>query len=109
MSKELRRSRRISFERGKSVQIMGIDGTWRRQCLLLDVSDDGALLTIEGSAAGLDLKEFFMLLSSTGLAFRKCRLVRINGDQIGVEFLKPESKKKSPSRMAKRQLAVGET
>lgn len=107
MSKDLRRSQRINFERGKDVQIMGIDGTWRRQCRLMDVSDDGALLTIEGSAAGLDLKEFFMLLSSTGLAFRKCRLVRVNGDQIAVEFLKPDDKKKSLSRTTRKQLAPG--
>jgi hypothetical protein len=35
----------------------------------------------------LDLKEFFLLLSSTGLAFRRCQLVRMDGDQIGVRFL----------------------
>ena len=102
MGKELRKSQRIDFERGVDVQIMGIDGTWRRHCRMMDVSEGGALLTIEGSAAGLDLKEFFLLLSSTGLAFRKCRLVRVNGDQIGVEFLKPETRKKSACSSARR-------
>ena len=80
MSKELRKNPRIEFDRGIDVQIMGIDGTWRRQCRMMDVSEKGALLTIVGSFAGLDLKEFFLLLSSTGLAYRKCKLVRVNGD-----------------------------
>lgn len=102
MSKELRKNPRIEFDRGVDVQIMGIDGTWRRQCRMLDVSENGALLTIVGSFAGLDLKEFFLLLSSTGLAYRKCKLVRVNGDQVGVSFLKPEVKRKSatPARRA---------
>jgi len=29
---------------------------------------------------GLALKEFFLLLSSTGLAYRRCRLDWVNGD-----------------------------
>lgn len=105
MGKELRKNQRIDFERGVNVQIMGIDGTWRRQCRMMDVSENGALLTIEGSAAGLDLKEFFLLLSSTGLAYRKCKLVRVNGDQIGVVFLRPEAKKKSACPSARRMVA----
>jgi hypothetical protein len=39
-----RRNERISFERGIDVQIMGIDGTWRRDCSLEDVSETGAKL-----------------------------------------------------------------
>jgi hypothetical protein len=84
-----RGSERIDFERGIPVQIMGIDGTWRRDCLMVDVSQTGARLLVEGAIDGLDLKEFFLLLSSTGLAYRRCRMVRLAGDQIGVEFLKP--------------------
>jgi hypothetical protein len=105
MGKELRKSQRIDFERGVNVQIMGIDGTWRRQCRMMDVSENGALLTIEGSVAGLDFKEFFLLLSSTGLAYRKCKLVRVNGDQIGVVFLRPEAKKKVACPSARRMVA----
>jgi PilZ domain len=92
---------RVDFERGILVYIMGIDGTWRRDCLMFDVSQSGARLSVEGSLEGLDLKEFFLLLSSTGLAYRRCRMVRLAGDQIGVEFLKPEkaaSKKRSLNR-----------
>ena len=82
-----RKSERVDFERGVPVYMMGIDGTWRRDCLMIDVSQTGARLLIEGSLQGLDLKEFFLLLSSTGLAYRRCRLVRVDGNQIGVAFL----------------------
>ena len=91
-----RKSDRVQFERGIPVYLMGIDGTWRRECKMIDVSQTGARLCIEGSFEGLDLKEFFLLLSSTGLAFRRCRMVRVAGDQIGVEFLaRDKAKKKS--------------
>jgi PilZ domain len=82
-----RKSGRVNFDRGIHAYIMGIDGTWRRDCIMIDVSQTGARLCIEGSIEGLDLKEFFLLLSSTGLAFRRCQLVRVAGDQIGVKFL----------------------
>jgi hypothetical protein len=96
-----RKSERVDFERGIHVSIMGIDGTWRRDCLMVDVSQTGARLSVEGSLEGLDLKEFFLLLSSTGLAYRRCRMVRLAGDQIGVEFLKRDkaaNKKTSAKR-----------
>jgi hypothetical protein len=82
-----RKSERVDFERGIPVYMMGIDGTWRRECLMVDVSQTGARLLVEGSLEGLDLKEFFLLLSSTGLAYRRCQLVRVDGSQIGVSFL----------------------
>ena len=96
-----RGSERVDFERGIRVRIMGIDGTWRRDCLMVDVSQTGARLSVEGAIDGLDLKEFFLLLSSTGLAYRRCRMIRLAGDQIGVEFLKPDkaaAKKQSLKR-----------
>lgn len=89
-----RGSSRVVFERGIAAQMMGIDGTWRRDCTMEDVSDTGAKLTIDGSVEGLHLKEFFLLLSSTGLAYRRCELAWVNGDQIGVNFLKPGNKNK---------------
>jgi hypothetical protein len=56
-------------------------------------------LTIDGgSVEGLHLKEFFLLLSSTGLAYRRCELSWVNGDQIGVNFLRPPDKKKRPNK-----------
>ncbi|WP_439395495.1 PilZ domain-containing protein [Bradyrhizobium sp. PMVTL-01] len=86
---------RVVFERGIPAQMMGIDGTWRRDCTMEDVSDSGAKLTIDdGSVEGLHLKEFFLLLSSTGLAYRRCELAWVNGDQIGVNFLEAGDRKK---------------
>jgi len=91
---ERRKGDRVVFERGFAAHMMGIDGTWRRNCVMEDVSETGAKLTVEGSVEGLHLKEFFLLLSSTGLAYRRCELAWVNGDQIGVNFLKQGDKKK---------------
>lgn len=91
---ERRSGERVAFEHGIPAQMMGIDGSWRRDCILEDVSETGAKLSIEGSVEGLHLKEFFLLLSSTGLAYRRCELSWVNGEQIGVNFLKPGDKKK---------------
>ena len=74
MVAERRKGERVIFERGISAHMMGIDGTWRRDCIMEDVSETGAKLTVEGSVEGLHLKEFFLLLSSTGLAYRRCEL-----------------------------------
>jgi hypothetical protein len=73
---------------------MGVDGTWRRSCLLLDASASGAKLEIEGAADVLQSKEFFLVLSSTGLAFRRCELIWVDGSQVGVKFIENEKGKK---------------
>jgi hypothetical protein len=87
---------RVTFSRGYDVRIMAIDGTWRRDCLLNVISDSDAVLTVEGSIQGLNLKEFFLLLSSTGLAYRRCELVRVNGAEMDVQFLTGRHGKKKP-------------
>ena len=97
-SGERRNDDRVTFERGIPASMMAIDGTWRRNCIMEDVSDAGAKLTVEGSVEGLHLKEFFLLLSSTGLAYRRCELTWVNGDQIGVGFIKQGSKKRSAQK-----------
>src|SRR5271154_1593105 len=94
----LRKHERVNFERGIDVFIMGIDGTWRRSCQMFDVSQTGARLHVKNSIEGLDLKEFFLLLSSTGLAYRRCKLVRVAGEEIGVEFLARENDKSNKKR-----------
>jgi hypothetical protein len=93
-----RKKPRVNFERGIRVYIMGIYGTWHRDCMMFDVSQTGARLCVEGSLEGLDLKEFFLLLSSTGHAYRRCNMVRVAGDQIGVQFLDKETAKKKPKK-----------
>lgn len=95
MKTDSRKTLRVAFERGFAVHMMAIDGTWRRNAVMEDVSESGAKLTVEGSVKGLHLKEFFLLLSSTGLAYRRCELAWVNGEQIGVTFLKQVSKKRA--------------
>lgn len=90
---EKRKSGRVVFERGYAAHMMAIDGTWRRPCKVEDVSETGAKLCVDGSIEGLPLKEFFLLLSSTGLAFRRCELAWVNGDTLGVIFKRAEAKK----------------
>ena len=77
--------------------MMAIDGTWHRDCLLIDVSDSGAQLAAEVS--GLSTEEFFLLLSSVGVpAFRRCRRAWVEGDRIGVWFDKKRLSGKLPER-----------
>ncbi len=83
---EKRAGPRVRFEHKVPAQMMAIDGTWRRECIIDNVSDGGARLTVFDANKGLQLTEFFLVLSSTGLAYRRCRLVWVNGDQIGVSF-----------------------
>jgi len=91
---EKRRAHRVVFEKGFAANMMAIDGTWRRPCAILDVSDTGAKLTIDGSVENIALKEFFLVLSSMGTAYRRCQLAWVNGNQVGVNFIKPSDKKK---------------
>lgn len=92
---EQRKAHRVVFERGFAANMMAIDGTWQRPCTMEDVSDTGAKLTVDGSIEGLPLKEFFLVLSTVGKAYRRCQLAWVNGDQVGVFFLKATGKKKS--------------
>ena len=95
MTEEKKVLDRVTFGRGYDVCIMAIDGTWRRDCLLQAISDNDAMLTVEGSIQGLNLKEFFLLLSSTGLAYRRCELVGVNGTEMEIQFLKSRAGKKA--------------
>ncbi len=94
MSGGQRQGKRVIFEKPVPAQLMAIDGTWRRGCSIDDVSDGGAKLTVGSSIEGLQLAEFFLVLSSTGLAYRRCQLSWVNGDQIGVIFLRHRATRK---------------
>ena len=87
----------VVFERGIDAYIMGIDGTWRCECTMDEVSEASAKLTINRSMDGMNLKEFFLVLSSTGLAFRRCQLERVNGNKISATFVSQKLKKKKQS------------
>ena len=107
VASERRKGERVTFERGIPAHMMGIDGTWRRDCTMEDVSESGAKLTVEGSVEGLHLKEFFLLLSSTGLAYRRCELVRVNGTDMDIQFLKGKHGKKRPGATSRDGELVG--
>jgi hypothetical protein len=79
---------RVTFDHPIPAHIMAIDGTWKRECIIKEVSEVGATLRVEGSVEGLSLKEFFLLLSATGLAYRRCQLDQINGIEMSVGFLR---------------------
>ena len=99
MSWNNRKSDRVQFQRPFPVTLMGVDGTWQRSCVLRDASSTGARIEINGSTDVLRAKEFFLVLSSTGLAFRRCELVWIDGATAGIRFLvnKPAQKKSQRS------------
>lgn len=90
-----RKAGRVHFEHRCLATIMGVDGTWRRSCAILDVSATGAKLEVEGSIDALKAQEFFLVLSSTGLAFRRCELVRVNGTQVGIHFITEKTRKRA--------------
>jgi hypothetical protein len=88
MVSDRRTTARVQFGRGYTAKIMSIDGTWQRDCKIADVSDTGAKLAVKGSITDIDMKEFFLVLTPSGNAHRRCSRVWLNGDEIGVRFLK---------------------
>ncbi|TFV73105.1 PilZ domain-containing protein [Bradyrhizobium frederickii] len=101
-----RKASRVKMDHRQPVNLMGSDGTWRRRCVLLDVSQSGAKVEVEGTLDVLQAKEFFMLLSSTGLAYRRCELVWIDGTTAGIHFIATDGKKKPAGAPAPAQTAV---
>lgn len=95
-----RKALRVRMDHKQAVNLMGSDGTWRRSCVLLDVSQSGAKVEVEGTLDVLQAKEFFLLLSSTGLAYRRCELVWIDGTTAGLHFVTADGKKKPGSAAA---------
>jgi hypothetical protein len=92
---ELRKAKRVEFSHGGiDTRIFAIDGTWQRSCIMIDVSQTGARLKVPDSIEGLSLKEFFLVLSSVGATFRRCELSWVDGDNIGIQFLKSDIKPK---------------
>ena len=102
---ERRRYERVQFGSGYTARIMAIDGTWQRDCRIGDVSDTGAKLKVRGSLDNIDTNEFFLVLSATGKAFRRCERVWVNGSEFGVRFLKdmPADVRPAAMRAARRR------
>lgn len=84
----------VTFETAIPAQMTAIDGTWRRPCAVKTISEAGATLWLDVSIEGLSLTEFFLVLSSTGLAYRRCELDGVNGADIAVKFLRAKDTQK---------------
>jgi hypothetical protein len=88
-----RKALRVRMDHRQPANLMGSDGTWQRKCVLVDVSQTGAKIEVEGTLDVLRAREFFLVLSSTGLAYRRCELVWIDGTMAGIHFLNGAEKK----------------
>ena len=98
MAQNSRKAHRVRFEHKHIVSIKGVDGTWRRSCILVDASASGAKLEVEGSTDPLKAQEFFLVLSSTGLAFRRCELIWVDGSHVGVQFVTAKTTAKASTQ-----------
>jgi hypothetical protein len=86
MADQRRSEKRVHFEVSAPAAIMAIDGTWRRNCFIEDVSQTGAKISVPDSVQGLSLREFFLVLGMRGTAYRRCEMVWLNGGLMGVRF-----------------------
>ena len=77
-----RKADRVRFEHRYPMNLMGVDGTWRRSCVLLDVSATGARLEVEGALDVLRAQEFFLVLSSKDGRLRRVH-VSLDGRPVG--------------------------
>lgn len=102
MSWDKRAAKRVHFDHEHRVTLVGADGTWKRECIFVDVSDTGARLRMDGSPDVLRARQFFLLLSSTGLAFRRCELVRLEGTEVGIRFF-DRGGARAPSALAQKR------
>ena len=77
--------RRIIFDPPRAVQVMTIDGTCSYESVLIELTDHGARLKVNGRAAAL--ASFFLILNSFGSpVFRLCKRVGVEGQLMGVSF-----------------------
>lgn len=83
----------VNFDQGVRVHIAAIDGSWRRACMMSEVSQAGAKLTLSEGVDRLDLSEFMLLLTPTGIVSRRCELVRAEGEEVYIRFVPGERKK----------------
>jgi hypothetical protein len=91
---------RVQFGRPKTATITAIDGTWKRDCVIVDVSNDGAKLQVDGGLDGLDVGEFLLTSSGSGQTQRRCEMRWCRGTKVGVKFIRASARKKGPAAAA---------
>jgi hypothetical protein len=70
-----------------NAKIVASDGSWDRDCRVLDISQTGAKLAV-AQASELP-QDFILALSQRGTASRRCRVVWAGEAEIGVTFERP--------------------
>lgn len=65
-------------------KIVASDGSWDRDCRVIDVSDEGARLTTDSPS---ELPADFMLALSARTG-RRCRLAWTEEKEVGVQFVR---------------------
>ena len=77
--------RRVHFEPPREVAVMSIDGTWRAEAVLIDISATDA--RIRSPILRAELPEFFLMLTTFGNpVFRRCTRAWVNGPEMGLTF-----------------------
>jgi hypothetical protein len=71
------------------------DGSQRRECTVLDVSEGGARIMVSSPATFP--KEFWLVFSKDGTRRRRCRRIWRSNEQIGVTYLEPLQSDGSPT------------
>lgn len=88
-----RKSPRIAFTNAIDATVISIDGTCQHPCVVFDISESGAKIALVAENGVFELQEFFLLMSTRGVVHRRCRTVRRFGKEIGVAFVRDESKR----------------
>lgn len=80
-----REMKRVRFDPPRSARWMPIDAMWSKDCLVLSVWDNGALLRVR-NPKNLTPKFFLLFTSSVPPVFRRCKRVRTRGSEVEVEY-----------------------
>ena len=78
-------SARFRFEHPLDVRILAIDGTWCRDCQLIEVSESSAQISLSGSP--VSDAEMILLLTKFGCpVFRMCKRTSVDGGLMNLAF-----------------------
>ena len=95
----------VKFDPPLDIRVMTIDGTWRGEGRLIEISDSEAQIELTGHAT--ELSEFFLMLTGFGNpVFRRCRRKWVDGAQMGVTFKRTDIGIKSPKEVPQESSVV---
>ncbi|MDB5501541.1 MAG: hypothetical protein JWR89_1443 [Tardiphaga sp.] len=76
---------RVRFENPLDVRVMAIDGTWCRDCQLIEVSETGAQISVIGPPV-IDAEMILLLTRFGSPVFRMCMRTSVDGALMEVLF-----------------------